>query len=127
MARVLGSPSDDDIDAMGVKREAAREAQYDRPVEKVSSLDETLPEGTNPGLIDLANSLLKYAPRQRATPLQAMRANFFEPLHDPNAVIKLPNGKNVQLGSIQLGENEEAELEKIYAKLENQGQSSSRR
>jgi len=127
MARVLGSPSDEDIDAMGVKRDAAREAQYDRPVEKVANLDETLPEGTNPGLIELASSLLKYAPRQRATPLQAMRASFFEPLHDAEALIKLPNGKNVQLGAIQLGSSEEAELEKIYAKLENQAASSSRR
>jgi len=55
-----------------------------------------------------------------------MRASFFEPLHDPDAVIKLPNGKNVQLGAIQLGSSEEAELEKIYAKLENQASSSRR-
>jgi len=77
MSRVLGNPSEEEIEAMKVKKKAAEEAQYDRPVEKVSSLEETLPEGTDPGLIELALSLLKYSPRKRATPLQAMKMAFF--------------------------------------------------
>ena len=55
---------------MKVKKKLAEEAQYDRPVEKVSNLEETLPEGTDPGLVELASSLLIYSPRKRATPLQ---------------------------------------------------------
>ena len=46
-----------------------------------------------------------------------MKMQFFEPMHDPEAVIKLPNGKNVHMTAIQLSENEESELEKCYAKL----------
>lgn len=110
MSRVLGPPTEDDIEAMKVKKKAADEAQYDRPVERQSTLEETLPEGTDAGLIELALALLKYSPKQRATPLQAMKSQFFEALHEKDANIKLPNGKLVHMNLIQLSPEEEAKL-----------------
>ena len=113
MARVLGSPTEEDIEGMRVKKKTAEEAQYDRPLERQSTLSETLPEGTDPGLIDLALFLLKYAPKKRATPLKAMKSAFFEPLSDKESTIKLPNGKNVHMDLIRLTPEEEAKLTDI--------------
>jgi serine/threonine protein kinase len=112
MSRVLGPPTDTDIECMKVKKKMAEEAQCDRAVERQSTLEETLPEGTDPGLIELALTLLKYSPEKRATPIQALGASFFEPLQDKEANIRLPNGKNVALSLVQLTEEEEAKLKK---------------
>jgi len=110
MSRVLGPPSEEDVEAMKVKKKAADEAQYDRAVERQSTLEETLPEGTDPGLIELSLALLKYSPKQRSTPLQAMKSQFFDALHEKDATIKLPNGKVVHMDSIRLSPEEEAKL-----------------
>ena len=110
MSRVLGPPSEEDIEAMKVKKKAAEEAQYDRQVERQSTLEETLPEGTDSGLIELALALLKYSPRSRATPVQAMKSPFFDPIHEKDQTIKLPNGKVVHMDLIRLSEEEESKL-----------------
>ncbi|CBY40407.1 unnamed protein product, partial [Oikopleura dioica] len=87
------------------------EAQYDKAVERQSTLEETLPESTDPGLIHLATSLLKYSPKARATPLKALKNSpFFEPLQDRETQIKLPNGKVVAMDIVCMSPDEEQQL-----------------
>jgi len=111
MTKVLGNPSREEIGEMAVSMKNAEEAQYDKAVERQSTLEETLPESTDPGLIHLASSLLKYSPKARATPLKALKNSpFFEPLQDRETQIKLPNGKVVAMDIVCMSPEEEQQL-----------------
>lgn len=104
IVKILGSPTSDDLVAMG---QGNRKFKVNSgSAGKGKDLSSLLPASCPLEAVDLIGCLLRYNPAQRITPSQALRHPFFHDLFSP--LCKLPSGAPLNRTQLNLVESHPA-------------------